>query len=47
VCQNWSHIACQRDGCASNLTYRDRFVCDQCDLVQVKINLHPRSTRYV
>ncbi|KAF8962433.1 hypothetical protein BDZ97DRAFT_1759284 [Flammula alnicola] len=38
-CHEWSHIACQRDGRASNLAKDARFVCDSCDLshhLQVK-----------
>lgn len=31
LCDNWSHIACQRDGRASNLGKNDNFVCDYCD----------------
>ncbi|KAF8956646.1 hypothetical protein BDZ97DRAFT_1925337 [Flammula alnicola] len=38
-CHEWSHIACQRDGRASNLAKDAHFVCDSCDLshhLQVK-----------
>lgn len=31
-CKDWSHVACQRDGRASNLTSKDKFWCDNCDL---------------
>jgi hypothetical protein len=31
-CCDWSHIACQRDGRASNLAPDARFICDSCDL---------------
>jgi len=30
-CKNWSHVACQRDGRASNLTRNSIFICDFCD----------------
>jgi hypothetical protein len=30
-CKNWSHIACQRDGRASNLSINSAFICDFCD----------------
>ena len=30
-CKNWSHITCQRDGRASNLTRNSVFICDFCD----------------
>jgi hypothetical protein len=30
-CKNWSHIACQRDGRACNLTINSTFICDFCD----------------
>jgi len=31
-CHNWSHVACQRDGRASDLAEKDHFICDFCDL---------------
>ena len=31
-CCNWSHVACQRDGRASDLSEKDPFICDFCDL---------------
>ncbi|KIJ89409.1 hypothetical protein K443DRAFT_126787, partial [Laccaria amethystina LaAM-08-1] len=31
-CRDWSHIACQRDGRASNLGPDAQFICDLCDL---------------
>lgn len=31
-CENWSHVACQRGGRASQLGPADPFVCDDCDL---------------
>ncbi|KAF8886874.1 hypothetical protein CPB84DRAFT_1535529 [Gymnopilus junonius] len=31
ACDNWSHIACQRDGRASNLGNKDHFICDYCN----------------
>lgn len=30
-CRDWSHIACQRNGRASTLSAKDRFLCDTCD----------------
>lgn len=30
-CRDWSHIACQRNGRASLLGPKDRFICDFCD----------------
>lgn len=30
-CRDWSHIACQRDGRASQLGPKDSFICDICD----------------
>jgi hypothetical protein len=30
TCQNWSHIACQRGGRASNLRANQKFTCDTC-----------------
>ncbi|PPR02123.1 hypothetical protein CVT24_011345 [Panaeolus cyanescens] len=34
-CRTWSHIACQRNGRASNLHPKDTFICDQCDLAHI------------
>ena len=31
-CGDWSHIACQQDGRASNLTVKAKFICDFCSL---------------
>ncbi|KAG1785321.1 uncharacterized protein HD556DRAFT_1450827 [Suillus plorans] len=30
-CDNWSHIACQRNGRASGLRSREKFVCSHCN----------------
>jgi hypothetical protein len=30
-CKSWSHIACQRNGRASDLGEKDIFICDFCD----------------
>ena len=38
-CDEWSHIACQRDGRASLLKEKDRFICDGCDVLNI---LHPQ-----
>lgn len=32
ICEEWSHIACQRDGRADNLSKTDKFMCDFCDI---------------
>ena len=34
-CLEWSHVACQRDGRASLLSERKKFICDSCDLQAV------------
>jgi hypothetical protein len=31
ICKNWSHVACQTDGRASNLRPKDPFHCDNCN----------------
>ncbi|TFK32445.1 hypothetical protein BDQ12DRAFT_773402 [Crucibulum laeve] len=31
-CKDWSHIACQREGRASNLGKKDSFICDHCNV---------------
>lgn len=31
-CKDWSHIACQREGRASDLPEDTGFICDFCDL---------------
>jgi hypothetical protein len=31
-CGDWSHLACQRDGRASDLPEKELFICDFCDL---------------
>jgi hypothetical protein len=41
-CKDWSHIACQKDGRASNLGEEDIFLCDACN-----ISAHPAMRRYV
>lgn len=41
-CNNWSHIACQRNGRASNLSDKDKFTCDACNPSYI---LHP-TTRF-
>lgn len=38
-CRDWSHIACQRNGRASLLGNKDKFICDFCDALTV---LHPQ-----
>ena len=34
-CGDWSHIACQRDGRASVLKKKNKFICDFCDALDV------------
>ncbi|KAF8956267.1 hypothetical protein BDZ97DRAFT_1763938 [Flammula alnicola] len=43
-CKDWSHVACQREGRASNLGENEPFVCDCCDLSSHKA-LGRSSTR--
>jgi len=31
-CNEWSHIACQSNGCADSLGKNEPFLCDFCDL---------------
>lgn len=38
-CHDWSHVACQRNGRASLLGNKDKFICDFCDALTV---LHPQ-----
>jgi hypothetical protein len=38
-CEDWHHVACQQDGQASNLSRNDHFVCDNCDMVQIQMDL--------
>lgn len=35
LCDCWSHIACQLDGSASNLTSKDHYICTFCNLTDV------------
>ena len=35
-CRDWSHIACQRDGRASNIPKNKPFFCDTCDPSVIK-----------
>jgi hypothetical protein len=35
-CRDWSHIACQRDGRATNLSKNKPFFCDTCDVTIIK-----------
>jgi len=39
-CDEWSHMACQRDGRASLLKDKDKFICDFCDALKL---LHPQN----
>lgn len=43
-CKDWSHIACQRDGRASNLPKNKPFFCDTCDPSIIKQMLTGRKT---
>ena len=44
-CKDWSHIACQRNGRASNLPKNKPFLCDNCDPEAIKQVLHGRSKK--
>ena len=44
-CKDWSHIACQRNGRASNLPKNKQFLCDKCDPEAIKQVLHGRSKK--
>ena len=35
ICEEWSHIACQQEGRASNLPARAKFICDFCSLEDI------------
>lgn len=37
ICDNWSHIACQRDGRASQIGKQESFTCDFCGLTHIKM----------
>lgn len=45
TCKQWSHIACQYDGQASNLPPKARFTCHDCDVSKFQNILQPRSYR--
>jgi hypothetical protein len=47
VCKDWSHIACQCDGRASACSRKSCFVCDSCEMVQIRIDLRPWSVQSV
>lgn len=44
-CKDWSHIACQRNGRASNLPESKPFLCDSCDPEIIGQVLHGRSKK--
>ena len=44
-CKDWSHIACQRNGRASNLPKNKPFLCDSCDPEVIKTILHGHSKK--
>lgn len=44
-CKDWSHIACQRNGRASNLPKNKPFLCDGCDPEVIKQVFHGRSKK--
>ena len=44
-CKDWSHIACQRNGRASNLPKNKSFLCDSCDPEVIKQVLHGKSKK--
>jgi len=43
-CREWSHIACQRHGRASNLSLKDPFLCDTCDPEAIRRLLSGKRT---
>jgi len=45
LCRNISHIACQRDGRASELRARDQFLCDHCSTHTMMHDIGRRSDR--
>jgi hypothetical protein len=45
-CKDWSHIACQRNGRASNLPKNKPFLCDSCDPEVIKQVLHGNSKKW-
>ncbi|KAG2133699.1 hypothetical protein DEU56DRAFT_888775 [Suillus clintonianus] len=45
LCENWSHIACQRGGRASNLHPKAKFHCDGCSTQQSKEVPPTRNSR--
>lgn len=45
LCRNISHIACQRDGRASELRARDQFLCDHCSAHTMMHDIGRRSDR--
>jgi hypothetical protein len=46
-CQNWSHIACQRGGRASNLRVNQKIVCDACAPLTLVSRVDYKTRRYV
>jgi hypothetical protein len=44
-CRDWSHIACQRDGRATNLPKNRPFFCDTCDVSIIKHMITGTGTR--
>ena len=44
-CGEWSHIACQRDARASTLGKDEPFLCDNCDLGEIKRQLPSRGQK--
>jgi hypothetical protein len=52
MCNDWSHVACQKDGRAGNLGPRAKFLCDYCQLSTMQAdgsigNRQANSTRYL
>jgi hypothetical protein len=43
-CKDWSHVACQRNGRANDLTAKDTFICDLCSLATVAVALKGRTS---
>jgi hypothetical protein len=52
MCNDWSHVACQKDGWAGNLGLRAKFLCNYCQLSTVQAdgsigNRQANLTRYL
>lgn len=45
ICENWSHISCQREGRASTLRKTDKFICDFCTFADMLPAFAQKVTR--